>query len=87
MSNHSFQYGNWLRVQVGGPNKDKGSWRNGIEILNNRTTSKEGDKGSKEGTRDDNDTTKQKGKEKAREWEENLASFSLMEKRSKLARE
>ncbi|PPR92676.1 hypothetical protein GOBAR_AA27996 [Gossypium barbadense] len=35
MSNHSFQYGNWLRVQVRGPNQDKGSWRNGIEILDN----------------------------------------------------
>ncbi|MBA0721587.1 hypothetical protein Golax_009111, partial [Gossypium laxum] len=47
-----------------------------------------GDKGSKEGTRDDNETTKQKRKEKAREWEEDLALFSLIEKRStKLAQE
>ncbi|MBA0778040.1 hypothetical protein Gotri_005971 [Gossypium trilobum] len=61
-NNFSFQYRNWLRIQLGGSNQNKGNWRNRIEILDNQTNSKDVNKRSKEGTRDDNETTTQKGK-------------------------
>ncbi|MBA0596556.1 hypothetical protein Gorai_013372, partial [Gossypium raimondii] len=32
-NNQNFQYGNWLRVQVGGQTQTRGNWRNGIEVI------------------------------------------------------
>ncbi|MBA0556226.1 hypothetical protein Golob_026342 [Gossypium lobatum] len=29
----SFQYGSWLRAQIGGPNQNRGNWRNGIKVI------------------------------------------------------
>ncbi|MBA0829326.1 hypothetical protein Goarm_013938, partial [Gossypium armourianum] len=82
----SFQYGNWLRAQTGGPNQNRGMWRNGIEILDKPSSSHDVNNGSKTGTREENENMMQKGKERA--GDEESVSNSPMEKRmSKSARD
>ncbi|KAG8474687.1 hypothetical protein CXB51_031142 [Gossypium anomalum] len=85
-NNLSFQYRNWLRAQIGGPNQNRGVWRNGIEILDKSSSSHEVNNRSKTGTREKNETMTQKGKARARD--EDFISNSPMEKRmSKSANE
>ncbi|MBA0755398.1 hypothetical protein Gogos_022255 [Gossypium gossypioides] len=85
-NNLSFQYRNWLRAQIGGPNQKEGVWRNGIEILDKSSSSHEVNNRTKTGTREENETMTQKGK--ARAGDEDFVSNSPMEKRmSKSAHE
>ncbi|MBA0582015.1 hypothetical protein Gorai_024169, partial [Gossypium raimondii] len=61
-------------------------WRNGISILENLSSSHDVNNGSKTGTREENETMMQKGKEKT--GDEDSISNSPMEKRmSKSVRE
>ncbi|MBA0609098.1 hypothetical protein Godav_021218 [Gossypium davidsonii] len=84
--NISFQYGSWLRVQLGGTTQTRGNWRNGIEILEKKINLSEEIKDARERSGEENDITLLKEKEKAKAGEEESESCSPMEKRpTKLA--
>ncbi|MBA0688472.1 hypothetical protein Goari_006259 [Gossypium aridum] len=61
-NNLSFQYESWPRAQIGGPNQNRGFWRNGIEILDKSSPSSEANNKSKTRTREEDEIWTQKGK-------------------------
>ncbi|MBA0556227.1 hypothetical protein Golob_026343, partial [Gossypium lobatum] len=81
MNNLNFQFGSWLRPQLGGPTQVRGNRRNGIEILEKKINQREETNGNKDGNGEENDLTMPKGKDKARVVEEESESYSPMEKR------
>ncbi|MBA0711256.1 hypothetical protein Golax_010455 [Gossypium laxum] len=80
-NNLNFQYGSWLKPQLGGPTQARGNQRNGIEILEKKINQREETNGNKDGNGEENDLTMPKGKDKARVVEEESESCSPIEKR------
>ncbi|MBA0562610.1 hypothetical protein Golob_007642 [Gossypium lobatum] len=62
-NNLSFQYGSWPRAQIGGPNQNRGFWRNGIEILDKSSPSSEANNKSKTRTREEDEIWTKKEKQ------------------------
>ncbi|MBA0721501.1 hypothetical protein Golax_009039 [Gossypium laxum] len=60
----SFQYGNWLRAQIGVPNQNRVYWRNGIEVITDKKNMDSDPNGEKQGNEEVNESTGPKGKEK-----------------------
>ncbi|KAK5812074.1 hypothetical protein PVK06_027473 [Gossypium arboreum] len=79
--NSSFQYGSWLKVQLGGTTQMGGNRRNVIEIQESKANHNVEISEAKERNGDDNDLARLKEKEKkTRAGKEELESCSLIEK-------